>query len=219
MKQNKEKGITLIALVITIIVLLILAGVAISTLTGDSGILTKAVKAKDATRGGEVKEYVRIAVTENAMVDSTNGTKRTRAEVISELSTQGKLTPKEVRKLTDEEKPLDIIVIGGIEVDFSKLGPFEKILTLVEMYDKAAADGCTNSDGACKDASHLHIGDYVKYKNPTTGSYTALASKTGFSENQTYKIAENQLQWRCLGKDSNTNRNKISITRIYEKSM
>lgn len=47
MKQNKEKGITLIALVITIIVLLILAGVAIATLTGDNGVLTKAASAKE----------------------------------------------------------------------------------------------------------------------------------------------------------------------------
>ena len=43
-KLKESKGITLIALVITIIVLLILAGVTIATLTGDNGILTKAVK-------------------------------------------------------------------------------------------------------------------------------------------------------------------------------
>ncbi|MCI8636954.1 MAG: hypothetical protein HFJ36_03755, partial [Clostridia bacterium] len=41
MKPKKEKGITLIALVITIIVLLILAGIAIATLTGENGILNK----------------------------------------------------------------------------------------------------------------------------------------------------------------------------------
>ena len=41
-----EKGITLIALVITVIVLLILAGVTIATLTGDNGLITQAVKAK-----------------------------------------------------------------------------------------------------------------------------------------------------------------------------
>ena len=40
-QQKKEKGITLIALVITIIVLLILAGVTVATLTGDNGLLTK----------------------------------------------------------------------------------------------------------------------------------------------------------------------------------
>ena len=38
---KKNKGITLIALVITIVVLLILAGITISTITGENGILTR----------------------------------------------------------------------------------------------------------------------------------------------------------------------------------
>ena len=45
-KSKKERGITLIALVITIIVLLILAGVSIAMLTGQNGILTQANKSK-----------------------------------------------------------------------------------------------------------------------------------------------------------------------------
>ena len=48
-QKNKEKGITLIALVVTIIVLLILAGVTISMLTGDNGILKRANEAKKKT--------------------------------------------------------------------------------------------------------------------------------------------------------------------------
>ena len=51
---RKDKGITLIALVITIIVLLILAGVTISMLSGENGILTKAAEAK--TKYGEAQE-------------------------------------------------------------------------------------------------------------------------------------------------------------------
>ena len=65
MKQkNKrlEKGITLIALVITIIVLLILAGVAISMLTGENGILKQATNAKDTTDKSEFEEQVKLAV-------------------------------------------------------------------------------------------------------------------------------------------------------------
>ena len=50
MKNTKNNGITLIALVITIIVLLILAGVSIATLTGDSGIVTQAQKAENKTK-------------------------------------------------------------------------------------------------------------------------------------------------------------------------
>ena len=48
-KKELNKGITLIALVITIIILLILAGVAIATLIGDNGVLSKAIEAKEKT--------------------------------------------------------------------------------------------------------------------------------------------------------------------------
>lgn len=44
---NKNKGITLIALVVTIVVLLILAGTTIAMLTGDNGIISMAQKAKE----------------------------------------------------------------------------------------------------------------------------------------------------------------------------
>ena len=51
-----NNGITLIALVITIIVLLILAGVSIAMLTGENGILTQAQNAKNRTAEAEAKE-------------------------------------------------------------------------------------------------------------------------------------------------------------------
>ena len=47
MKKTNEKGITLIALVVTVIVLLILAAVSIAMLTGKNGILSKASTAKE----------------------------------------------------------------------------------------------------------------------------------------------------------------------------
>ncbi len=55
-KMKTENGITLIALVITIIVLLILAGVSIAMLTGENGILTQAQKAKNQTDDAQSKE-------------------------------------------------------------------------------------------------------------------------------------------------------------------
>ena len=54
MKNNK--GITLIALVITIIVLLILAGVSIALVTGDNGLLKQATRAGAETQVAEAKE-------------------------------------------------------------------------------------------------------------------------------------------------------------------
>lgn len=63
--MKNQKGITLIALVITIIVLLILAGVTIAMLTGENGILNKATTAVNNTTDAELKEAVRLAVATN----------------------------------------------------------------------------------------------------------------------------------------------------------
>lgn len=62
MKKNREtnKGITLIALVITIIVLLILAGVSIAMLTGENGILNQANTAKDMTNEKNAEEAIQM---------------------------------------------------------------------------------------------------------------------------------------------------------------
>ena len=54
--ENKSRGITLIALVVTIIILLILAGISISMLTGQNGILNRAVEAKEKTQVANEKE-------------------------------------------------------------------------------------------------------------------------------------------------------------------
>lgn len=62
MLNKKNKGITLIALVITIIILLILAGISISMLTGQNGILNRAQEAKVKDEESQAQEEVTIAV-------------------------------------------------------------------------------------------------------------------------------------------------------------
>lgn len=61
--MKNQRGITLIALVITIIVLLILAGVSISLLVGDNGVLNKSTKAVKATKKAVAEEQVGLAWT------------------------------------------------------------------------------------------------------------------------------------------------------------
>lgn len=61
---KQEKGVTLVALVITIIVLLILAGVSIAMLTGDNGLLTKAKSTDAANKIGEAKENIAMTISE-----------------------------------------------------------------------------------------------------------------------------------------------------------
>lgn len=68
--KNNQRGITLIALAITIIVLLILAGVSVATLTGDNGILGQTSKAKYETDIANEKEIIeRAAITARIIND------------------------------------------------------------------------------------------------------------------------------------------------------
>ena len=69
--MNKENGITLISLVITIIVLLILAGVTVATLIGDNGLIGKSGEAKRETEIAEEKEIL-----ETAVIQSMKNSKR-----------------------------------------------------------------------------------------------------------------------------------------------
>lgn len=68
--KRKENGITLIALVVTIVVLLILAGVSISMLTGENGIITQAQDAKLATERSSLREQLQLDAISGADKDS-----------------------------------------------------------------------------------------------------------------------------------------------------
>ena len=83
--RNNQKGITLIALVITIIVLLILAGVSIAMLTGENGILTKATQSTKETAKGEAVEAVKLAVS-TVKADMLDSTKNTADKTYSSLT-------------------------------------------------------------------------------------------------------------------------------------
>ncbi len=102
--MKDQKGITLIALVITIIVLLILAGVSIAMLTGENGILSKAVQAGDDTKLSDTEETIKLAVNEilvnangklvyNATETTKNSiTDTTLKAALDKISTKYKLT-------------------------------------------------------------------------------------------------------------------------------
>ena len=60
MKNKKERGITLIALVVTIIVLIILAGISINLVFGNFGVITKAKEAKELQKQAQANEQVAL---------------------------------------------------------------------------------------------------------------------------------------------------------------
>ena len=86
MKIKQTKGITLIALVITIIILLILAGVTINMLTGDNGILKQATNARETNSKAEFEEKVKLAVISSRVNDTASIDLKTLDEEINKIS-------------------------------------------------------------------------------------------------------------------------------------
>ena len=71
-RDKRERGITLIALVVTIVVLLILAGVSLNLVLGNNGIITKAQDAKLMTRAGSAEDEVELWKSDNYIARASN---------------------------------------------------------------------------------------------------------------------------------------------------
>ena len=184
-----SNGITLIALVITIIVLLILAGVTIATLTGDNGILGKAKTAKTTNDEEKAKEQIKIAIMGSYGKDG----ELNYDDLTKNLGQIG------IKDLPNEASyPLEVTLDGvsatieaNGEVNFTTSGGYTQ-----------TGDTITSTDGKT-----MKVGDYVDY-DPTLGAnasdltYTSTADKTGTNSDQefnatTYKSAG--YGWRVLG--------------------
>ena len=117
--KKQQKGITLIALVVTIIILLILAGVSIAMLTGNNGVLTQAKSAKENTRVGEVQEKVKLAA-QAALTDNLgNGIEKEKfQEELNNMFTQGEQVGLEY----DETNKKYTVTVDKYEVEVSNMG-------------------------------------------------------------------------------------------------
>lgn len=108
--RRKEKGITLIALVVTVIILIILAGISISLVLGNNGIVTKSKLAKENTL--KAKEDEDIALLEYANKINTYITGSTRED---NPSYNNYIALKGVTGISSEKKVLDA---GVYEINY-----------------------------------------------------------------------------------------------------
>ena len=207
---KSTKGITLIALVVTIIVLLILAGVSIAMLTGNNGILTQGKRAKEETTVGHEKEAVQMAYA--GAKAKKLGEEVTAEDVNEQLTING-----ENATATQGTNKIIVTFTSGKVYTIDQSGKITqktpaKKGTLAYMYEKA--EGCTKTDGSCTNAEHLHIGDYVNLANPEEGKIDISATDSGMNNAglegitaQTFEISKtnnkNQLNWRVLGENEN----------------
>lgn len=162
MKIKQAKGITLIALIITIIILLILAGVTITMLTGDNGILKQATNARETNSKAEFEEQVKLAV----MVSKVNDTASMNVDTLEEEL--NKISGATITKSTDDKLPwtvkkenyeVTITADGTItsnttgkddgkkdedtKIDYGTKKPEEDTRTIIEQATAAKPEGST----------------------------------------------------------------------------
>lgn len=75
-KLKSQKGITLVALVITIVILIILAGITIAQITGENGLFKRAKQAKQNTLDAQNEENVILADYDNKVNEIVGGATR-----------------------------------------------------------------------------------------------------------------------------------------------
>ena len=188
---TKKEGITLIALVITILILLILAGITITAITGENGLLNSALKAKEETEIENEKEIIGRATAQTIGEDDRgNIQKETLQENLDNETSKGKTEVKEKNEkfeviFTDSKRHYLVDKDGNVRKE--------------EWWsEKDEEENNYITNGNIK----LQTGDYILYDANDNGeyTYTSTAERTGIAsgENQTFS-SNYETKWRLLG--------------------
>ena len=151
--KNKENGITLVALVVTVVILLILAGVSIFALT-HNGIFRRVIQAKKENKRAQIVEYLKLKVMDEKTLnpfgnseDIITATRNNVLKNIGELKRIGKDVTVEETSTEEDGKKVDIYFYVIVDkdvykVDFNEqkfigeLGNFSPIIELKSISNK-----------------------------------------------------------------------------------
>ena len=176
MLRNK-KGITLIALVVTIVVLLILAGVTISLLLDENGIIAKSKDARNTNRAGAIKEEITLWKADKFAADNGAGSHESMDDFLARLKTRGLISDEDIATIKDTRK----LQVGKETIVFPS-----DAKTLVQAF----------KDNEIKVGDYLNYNDYVD----ETKTFTTLTNENGWAD-QKYTATKNTY-WQVLGLDS-----------------
>ena len=176
----QKKGITLLALVITIIVLLILAGVSITMISGNNSLINQAIRAKELTEEKQIDNNIKIAYLA-AMTTGSGEVDKSKLEY-------------ELDKLFNEYV---------LSPDLTKVKVNGKIYYFNDLISTPSGEWTQNSEGKIVSSDgmiELQIGDYVDY-SPANSQITYITSDeddNGYGD-QTFRISDYSGSWRILG--------------------
>ena len=178
-KLKNKKGITLIALVVTVVVLIILAGVSINAVIGDDGIIKKAQNSANLTKEAEVKESINRTILEFYLTDDYE----TLEDFLNAKVSEGKIdsvTKNADGTLTVKKGEYSVTVenktnsSGGSSSGGSTGGE-----TQAPEIKIGEAKVVANSDGtgsAITDANSVYLGNtlYITFSHSITGGTTTV---------------------------------------------
>ena len=178
-KLKSKKGITLVALVVTIVVLLILAGVSINAVLGDNGIIKKANQAASVTKEAEVKEAINRTILEFYLTNDYE----TLEDFLKAKVTEGKIdsvTKNADGTLTVKKGEYSVTVenktnsSGGSSSGGSTGGETQTPeITIGEAKVVANSNG---TGSAITDAASVYLGNtiYITFSHSITGGTTTV---------------------------------------------
>ena len=199
-KRNNE-GITLIALIVTIVVMIVIAGVSINMTIGENGIFTKAVKAKEMQETAEIKEKFELKQAEARI--ALGGESLTLENYLKYLVDQGMIDESDIEDTADsniktilvDNKYIYTVVKkddGSIGLEYE--GKAGKLLPKIKSVNTKST---TSSIEVKVDATRVDGGeyrfyikdvasgeDYKKKEANKTGEYIF----TGLEQNREFKI-------------------------------
>ena len=179
MKTKEIKGITLITLAITIVVLIILAGVSINAVMGDDGIIKKAHNSANLTKEAEVKEAINRTILEFYLTNDYE----TLEDFLKAKVTEGKIdsvTKNADGTLTVKKGEYSVTVenktnsSGGSSSGGSTGGETQTPeITIGEAKVVANSDG---TGSAITDAASVYLGNtlYITFSHSITGGTTTV---------------------------------------------
>lgn len=219
---KKNNGITLVALAITIVVLLILAGISINMMIGDNGLITKSKEIQSNIEQAEAEGQNKINSLQEAEYTEDG-------VVIQNDSEAPTINSMEIIDITDTSFTVKVNVTetgsGLAKIEYSiddgenyitpnynqaKSYTFEDLKVGFEEYKVKvkATDANNNSSYASKLIGKLKIGDYVNYTYDTVASgYKLTKEQSGYTNSnaddgsQTIAQSSTTLKWRILNID------------------
>ncbi len=234
--MKKNKGITLIALVITIIVLLILTGVGIATLTGENGILSKATVANGKTKQEEGREAIILAIDELLAEKLENGEKLTIDYIGDHIHEKLEIEKDNVTKNGEPTQTVDVIY-GDYEYEIddnyqvSILGSLKGKIAITALYEKTGNIGVIHITAQTEDEKGIRriikpdgsIQDYANhekevsldYQITQSGNYKFIAEGNNDSK-RTKTVTVNDLDYLSVTFDQTND--FLTIENAYNKS-